>query len=109
MGSDSSEATVRTAVDRFLSSARCRNPNTRRAYAGALDRLAERLGAGRRLDELDAEELVVALDALWGDAAASTWNQRRSAVGSWLAWCAKNGYPAPKMPDAAERRPETPR
>lgn len=108
VATDSSEATVRTAVDRFLSSARCRNPNTRRAYAGALDRLAERLGAGRRLDEFDAEELAAALDALWGAAAASTWNQRRSAVGSWLAWCAKNGYRAPKMPDAAERRPETP-
>ena len=106
MPNDNPEATVRTAVDRFLSSARCRNPNTRRAYSGVLDRLGERLGAGRRLDQLGGHELVTALDDLWGGAAAATWNQRRSAVGSWLAWCAKNGYPAPAMPDAAERRPE---
>jgi integrase len=104
---DSSQATVRSGVDRFLSSARCRNPNTRRAYEGALDRLAEHVGADRRLAELDGGEVLDALNALWGGAAASTWNQRRAAVASWLAWCAKNGHLVPTMPDAAERRPET--
>jgi len=104
----SSEATVGVAIDRFLASARCRNPNTRRSYAGVLDRLGERLGPGRRLDELAGEELAEALDALWGTAAASTWNQRRAAVASWVAWCAKNGYPVPALPDAAERRPQVP-
>ncbi|RKR93164.1 hypothetical protein BDK92_7683 [Micromonospora pisi] len=33
-------ATIRIVVDRFLGSARYRNPNTRRAHAGVLDRLA---------------------------------------------------------------------
>ncbi len=107
MPKDSSEAMVRTGVDRFLSSARCRNPNTRRAYAGVLDRLADHVGADRRLVELDGGEIAEALNALWGGAAASTWNQRRAAVASWLAWCAKNGYPVPTLPGAAERRPET--
>ena len=106
MANASSKATVQVAIDRFLASARCRNPNTRRSYAGVLDRLGERLGADRRLDELAGEELGEALDVLWGGAAASTWNQRRAAVASWLAWCAKNGYPVPALPDAAERRPQ---
>ena len=104
MPSDSSEAMVRTGVDRFLSSARCRHPNTRRAYAGVLDRLAEHVGADRRLAELEGGEVLEALNALWGGAAASTWNQRRAAVASWLAWSAKNGYRVPTMPDAADRR-----
>lgn len=98
---------MRTVIDRFLASARCRNPNTRRAYAGVLDRVAEQVGADRSLAGLGDGEVLEALNALWGGAAASTWNQRRAAVASWLGWCAKNGYPVPRMPDAAERRPES--
>jgi hypothetical protein len=40
--------TVHAAVDAFLSSPRC-NPNTRRGYAGVLDRMLADLGAGWRL------------------------------------------------------------
>lgn len=105
---DRAAVTVRTAADRFLASARCRNPNTRRAYAAALDRLVDRLGAGRPLASVTGEELTEALHAVWGTAAPSTWNTRRAAVASWLAWCARNGYPAPPLPPAAERRPQTP-
>jgi integrase len=46
------------------------------------------------------------MQRLWGQAAAATRNQRRAAVGSWLAWCAKNGYSAPALPAALEHRPE---
>ncbi len=35
---------MRRAVDAFLSSSRCANPNTRRAYAGALDRVSATVG-----------------------------------------------------------------
>ena len=35
--------TVRAAVDRFLVSPRCRQPTTRRSYAGTLDRVAGQL------------------------------------------------------------------
>jgi len=99
-------ATIRTAVDAFLSSARCANPNTRRTYGEVLDKLVGRLGADRRLAEVGDDEFVDSMQLLWGEAAASTWNQRRAAVGSWLAWCAKNAYPAPALPAALERRPE---
>jgi hypothetical protein len=56
--------TVRQAVDRFLSSKRCENPNTRRAYAGVLDRLAETVGADRALAGVTGEELAADLEAL---------------------------------------------
>ena len=100
------EATIRTAVDGVLSSARCANRNTRRSYGDVLDKLADQLGAERRLADIGQDELAEAMQTLWAPAAPSTWNQRRAAVGSWLAWCAKNGYPAPTMPASLERRPE---
>jgi len=100
------EATIRTAVDGVLSSARCANRNTRRTYGDVLDKVAGQLGAERRLADVGQDELAEAMRTLWAQAAPATWNQRRAAVGSWLAWCAKNGYPAPTMPTSLERRPE---
>jgi integrase len=100
------EATIRIAVDAFLSSARCANRNTRRAYGDALDTLAGHLGASRALASVSGGELGDALQHLWDQAAASTWNQRRAATSSWLAWCSKNGYTAPALPPSLERRPE---
>lgn len=79
------DATIRVTVDAFLSSSRCANRNTRRTYGDVLDRLAGHLGADRRLADVFDDELVDALHGLWGKAAASTWNSRRAAVGSWLA------------------------
>jgi hypothetical protein len=43
---------VRAAVDRLLSSPRCRNRNARRAYTGTLDRLADQLGVDRVLADV---------------------------------------------------------
>jgi hypothetical protein len=101
---DQPSVTVRSAVDRFLSSARCANPSTRRAYASALDRLAADLGPDRLLATVAGEELAAALQRLWGDSKPATWNRNRAAVASWLAWCARNGDVAPALPPAAERR-----
>ncbi len=106
MNADKAVVAVRVAVDRFLASARCRNLTTRRSYGGTLDRIAEQLGAGRPLREVTGDELGQTLAQMWGNAAASTWNQRRAAVSSFLAWCAKNGYPAPVLPAGVERQPE---
>jgi hypothetical protein len=39
--------TLAEAADAFLSSPRVASPNTRRAYAGVLDRLADELGPVR--------------------------------------------------------------
>lgn len=106
MTADKNTIAVRVAVDRFLASARCRNPTTRRSYSGTLDRLTEQLGADRPLRDVTGDELGHALTRLWGNAAASTWNQRRAAVGSFLAWCTRNGYPAVALPAGVERQPE---
>jgi integrase len=103
-----SGTTLRAAVDRFLSCPRCANPNTRRGYAAALDKLTERLGAARPLTTITPNELADALEQLWGQTAAATWNQRRAATASFLTWCTKNAYPAPVLPAWLERRPEHP-
>jgi hypothetical protein len=64
------------------------NANTLRAYTNVLDRIGEQLGPGRPLAGVDDGEIGEALTTLWGEAAPSTWNRNRAAVGSWLAWCA---------------------
>lgn len=106
MSADKTAITLRTALDRFLASARCRKPTTRRSYAATLDRIIAHLGAGRPLAQTTGEEFGQALTALWATAAAATWNQRRAAISSFLGWCTRNGYPAPTLPAGVERQPE---
>jgi hypothetical protein len=101
--------TLRAAVDRFLSCPRCANPNTRRSYAAALDKLTERLGAARPLTTITPNERADTLEQLWGQTAAATWNQRRAATASFLTWCAKNAYPPPRRcPPGSSAGPSTP-
>lgn len=80
--------------DWFLASARCHNPSARRTYGDVLDRVAAHVGADQVLAAVTGEEFGQALTERWGSSAPSTWNQRRAAVGSFLAWCVRNGYPA---------------
>ena len=99
--------TLAEAADAFLSSPRVASPNTRRAYAGVLDRLAAELGPGRHLAAVPGDEIAAALHRLWGGSAPATWNRNRAAVVSWLNWCAaKKRWPAPQLPPDAERRKE---
>ena len=58
--------TLADAADAFLSSPRVASPNTRRAYAGVLDRLAADLGPGRQLAAVPGDEIAAALRSLWG-------------------------------------------
>lgn len=100
--------TLGQAVNEFISSKRCDNPNTRRAYASVLDRLTASLGVSRLLFEVSGDEIANALGRLWGEAAPSTWNRNRAAVVSWLSWCtAKKRWAGPVLPGDAERRKET--
>lgn len=83
--------TLTAASDAFLSTPRMSNPNTRRAYAGAIDRA------------------IAVLGQLWGGSAEATWNRNRAAIGSWLTWCqTRKRWPAPSVPADCERRREHP-
>ncbi|MGJ6969182.1 hypothetical protein ACSDR0_45560 [Streptosporangium sp. G11] len=81
------DTTLGAAADAFLSTSRMDNANTRRAYAGAIDRTAQILGTERRLADVADTEVGAALKELWGESAAATWNRNRAAVASWLTWC----------------------
>lgn len=99
--------TLQQAVDAFLSSKRCENPNTRRAYAGVLERLLTELGPARLFVAVHGDEITAALTRLWDTAAPATWNRNRAAVGSWLSWCTSTKrWPGPALPGDAERRKE---
>ena len=87
--------TLAEAADAFLSSPRAASLNTRRVYAGVLDRLTAELGPGRPLADVPGDEIAAALRRLWGESAPTTWNRNRAAVVSWLTWCAaKKRWPA---------------
>jgi integrase len=98
---------VCAAVDAFLSSPRVANPNTRRAYAGALDRVLDELGPAADLVELSGEQLAEAMERLWGHRAPATWNRNRAAIAAWLTWCRHAGLVCPILPATSERRRET--
>ena len=99
--------TLQAAADAFLSSPRCANPNTRRAYAGVIDRVVARLGGLRQLADLTDGEIGDAVEGLWGTAGESTWNRNRAAVSSWLTWCRdRKRWPAPSVPASCDRRKE---
>jgi integrase len=99
--------TLAEAIGAFLSSPRVGSPNTRRAYAGVLDRLAAELGPHRQLAAVPGDEVAAALRRQWDGSAPATWNRNPAAVVSWLNWCAvKKRWPAPQLPPDAERRKE---
>ncbi|MER6005900.1 hypothetical protein ABT120_45660 [Nonomuraea angiospora] len=78
-------------------------PNTVRAYAAGVGKTASRLGEHRPLTAVADDEIGEALEVLWGGAAVNTWNARRAAVLSWLAWCRERGHTAPAVPAWAKR------
>jgi hypothetical protein len=91
-------SSARSAVDGFLSSPRCANPNTRRA--GALDHLLHEVDAD--LAQLSGHHLAEAMERLWGQRSPATWNRNRAAIAAWLSWCqCAPGWPARRCP----RRP----
>ncbi|GGS25174.1 hypothetical protein GCM10010284_67600 [Streptomyces rubiginosohelvolus] len=93
--------TVRAAAEAFLGS--LSNANTVRNYGIGVNKVAERIGAGRPLGAVADDEIGEALELLWGTAAANTWNARRTAALSWLGWCAEHGYDGPQVPAWAQR------
>jgi hypothetical protein len=98
--------TARAAVDGFLFSPRCAKPNTRRAYAGALDRVVDEIGAD--LAQGNDQQLAAALHRVWGHRAPSTWNRNRAAVATWLSWWARAGRVCRPCPRRANGGANTP-
>jgi integrase len=101
--------TLTAAADAFLSTPRMSNPNTRRAYAGAIDQAIAVLGPGRLLTDVSDHEVGTVAGQLWGGRAEATWNRNRAAISSWLTWCqTRKHWPAPSVPADCERRREHP-
>lgn len=89
-----------------MSSPRCANPNTRRPYAGALDRVLDEVGPECDLSGLSGEQLAEILERLWGERSPATWNRNRAAVAAWLNWCRRARLACPALPATTERRRE---
>jgi integrase/recombinase XerC/integrase/recombinase XerD len=69
---------------------------THRAYGTAYRVLMDAIGQATDLNDVNRERLSAAFRGCWGNAKPSTWNARRGAVGSLLAYCEAQGW----IPDA---------
>src|ERR1035437_8567968 len=99
--------TLQAAADAFLSSPRCENANTSRAYAGVIDKITSQLGASRPLADISDDDIATVLNHEWASAHESTWNRNRAAVNAWLTWCReRQRWRAPEVPGSCERRKE---
>ncbi len=96
-----SSMTVRAAADSFLDS--IRSANTRRAYTTAVDKTTAAIGDPRLLAAVADDEIGETLETLWGSSAVDSWNARRAAVASWLAWCREHTHTAPAVPAWVKR------
>jgi integrase len=65
---------------------------THRAYETAYRVLRAALGEDIDLSGLDRERLSAAFRKCWGDSKPATWNARRGALGSLLAYCEAQGW-----------------
>jgi integrase len=72
-------------------------PNTRRGYAGALDRMVRDLGADTPLTELDPDQVAEWFTGAWGTSAAKTFNTRLTALSSACSYWRTQGW----LPDGA--------
>ncbi|WP_214105892.1 RNA polymerase sigma factor [Acrocarpospora catenulata] len=77
------------------------DPATVRSYRKTLTRLLREVGADRALAEVTAGQIAETFAAVWGRAAAATWNRHRAAVRSFAAWAE-----AGELGALLERRPE---
>jgi integrase len=65
---------------------------TRRAYGSAYRVITVALGAATDPGDLNRERLSAAFRGCWATAAPATWNARRGAIGSLLAYCQDQGW-----------------
>ena len=93
------------AVEQFLA-AKPLSPNARRSYAHTLGTVVGDLGAGTALADVTPERLRGVLEQRWGNAAATTWNNRLAAVGSFCRRAHPQGWISVDLLAGIERRPQ---
>ena len=93
------------AVEQFLA-AKPLSANGRRSYSHTLGTVVGDLGADLPLDAFTAERVRRVLEDRWGDALASTWNNRLTAVGSFRRWAQAQGWVTEDPLAGIERRPQ---
>ena len=97
--------TLGRAVEQFLA-AKPLSANGRRSYAHTLGTVVGDLGADLPLAEFTSERVRQVLEDRWGNAAAATWNNRVTAVGSFRRWAQAQGWITVDPLAGIQRRPQ---
>jgi integrase len=96
---------LQEAVDAFLAQPDLA-PGSRRSYAQTTGRLLRAFGPEQLLGELVPAAVSATVDQAWGRRAPRTWNRHLSALGSFVAFCRRRGWPVQDLVAGLDRRRE---
>jgi integrase len=96
---------LQEAVDAFLAQ-RDLAPTSRRSYAQTTARLVRAFGPEQLLADLVPAAVAVRVEQTWGERSPRTWNRHLSALGSFVAFCRRRGWPVQDLVAGLDRRQE---
>ena len=96
---------LQDAVDAFLAQPDLAQ-TSRRSYAQTTGLLIRVFGGEQRVAELVPVAVALTVDQTWGRRSPRTWNRHLSALGSFVAFCRRRGWPVPDLVAGLDRRRE---
>jgi integrase len=93
---------LQEAVDAFLAQPDLA-PTSRRSYAQTTGRLLSVFGGEQLLGELATAAVAAAVDQAWFRRSPGTWNRHLSALGSFVAFCRRRGWPVQDLVAGLDR------
>ena len=95
-------ARAQEAVDAFLVQPDLA-PTSRRSYAQTTGRLIRAFGPEQLLGELVPAAVAATVAETWSQASPRTWNRHLSALGSYVAFCRRRGWPVQDLVAGIDR------
>jgi integrase len=96
---------LQEAIDTFLAQPDLA-PTSRRSYAQTTGRLVRASGPERLVAELVPAAVAATVERAWGRRSPRTWNRHLSALGSFVAFCRRRGWPVQDLVAGLDRRRE---
>ncbi len=96
---------LQEAIDAFLAQPDLA-ATSRRSYAQTTGRLVRAFGTEQLVAELVPAAVAATVERAWGRHSPRTWNRHLSALGSFVAFCRRRGWPVGDLVASLDRRRE---
>jgi integrase len=96
---------LQEAIDAFLAQPDLA-ATSRRSYAQTTGRLVRAFGTEQLVAELVPAAVAATVERAWGRHSPRTWNRHLSALGSFVAFCRRRGWPVGDLVAGLDRRRE---